>query len=94
MSAYATGHPLPEGNQERKCSNAIAMNVDLLPLCWTFAGVDIPADIQGQSLKPILDNDGEKYRQTGEKPPIITIMSIRRNIRLKDIMVFVQLILN
>ena len=40
-------------------SSAIAMNVDFAPTLLDFAGVDIPADIQGQSLKPILDNEGK-----------------------------------
>lgn len=32
------------------------MNVDFAPTLLDFAGVDIPADIQGQSLRTILEN--------------------------------------
>ena len=40
-------------------SSAIAMNVDFAPTLLDFAGVDIPADIQGQSLRTILENGGK-----------------------------------
>ena len=40
-------------------SNAMAMNVDFAPTLLDFAGVDIPEDIQGKSLRPILDNEGK-----------------------------------
>ena len=35
------------------------MNVDFAPTFLDFAGVDIPSDIQGASLKPILVNEGK-----------------------------------
>ena len=39
-------------------SNAIAMNIDFAPTFLDFAGVEIPDDIQGESLKPVLTNEG------------------------------------
>ena len=49
----------PKAIKAGSVSSAIAMNVDFAPTLLDFAGVDIPADIQGQSLKPILDNEGK-----------------------------------
>lgn len=49
----------PKAIKSGSVSNAIAMNVDFAPTLLDFAGVDIPADIQGRSLKPILDNEGK-----------------------------------
>ena len=46
----------PKAIKSGSVSSAIAMNVDFAPTLLDFAGVDIPTDIQGQSLKPILDN--------------------------------------
>lgn len=40
-------------------SNAIAMNIDFAPTFLDYAGVDIPEDMQGRSLRPILDNEGK-----------------------------------
>ena len=39
-------------------SSAIAMNVDFAPTFLDFAGVEIPADMQGRSLRPVLTNGG------------------------------------
>ncbi|GAB1415725.1 sulfatase [Paludibacter sp.] len=47
-------------------SNVFAMNVDFAPTFLDVAGVDIPSDIQGKSLLPILKNEGktpEKWRK-------------------------------
>lgn len=38
-------------------SNAMVSNLDFAATFLDIAGVDVPADIQGQSLKPILEND-------------------------------------
>ena len=38
----------PKAIKSGSVSNAIAMNVDFAPTLLDFAGVDIPADIQGQ----------------------------------------------
>lgn len=35
------------------------MNVDFAPTLLDFAGADIPEDIQGESLKPVLTNEGK-----------------------------------
>ena len=37
----------------------ISMNVDFAPTFLDFAGIEIPSDIQGSSLKPILENEGK-----------------------------------
>ena len=39
-------------------SEAICMNVDFAPTFLDFAGAEIPSDIQGVSLKPVLENAG------------------------------------
>lgn len=46
----------PKAIKAGSISDAIAMNVDFAPTLLDFAGVDIPDDIQGKSLKPILTN--------------------------------------
>lgn len=40
-------------------TSALSMNVDFMPTFLTMAGVDIPTDVQGESLKPILENEGK-----------------------------------
>lgn len=40
-------------------SDAICMNVDFAPTFLDFAGVEVPEDIQGQSLLPIIKADGK-----------------------------------
>ncbi len=40
-------------------SEAIAMNVDFAPTLLDFAGAEIPSDMQGRSLKPVLTGAGE-----------------------------------
>lgn len=49
----------PKAIKGGSISNAITMNVDFAPTLLDFAGVVIPADIQGKSLKPILTNSGK-----------------------------------
>jgi arylsulfatase A-like enzyme len=39
-------------------SNAMIQNIDYAPTFLEAAGVDVPADIQGRSLLPVLRNDG------------------------------------
>lgn len=41
-------------------TDAMAMNIDLAPTLLDFAGVSIPEDIQGMSLKPVLCNGGRE----------------------------------
>ena len=40
-------------------SDALAMNVDFAPTLLDYAGVAIPDDMQGASLKPVIDNNGK-----------------------------------
>lgn len=40
-------------------SSAICMNVDFAPTLLDLAGVDVPDDMQGESLKPVLENEGK-----------------------------------
>lgn len=40
-------------------STALCMNVDFAPTFLDYAGVDIPEDMQGRSLRPVLDNGGK-----------------------------------
>ena len=49
----------PKAIKAGSTSNAITMNVDFAPTILDFAGVDIPDDIQGKSIKPILTNEGK-----------------------------------
>jgi len=47
-------------------SNAFAMNLDFAPTLLDYAGVKIPADMQGLSLRPVMDGAGkipEKWRK-------------------------------
>ena len=39
-------------------SDAICMNIDFAPTFLDYAGVEIPSDIQGRSLRPVLDAGG------------------------------------
>ena len=48
----------PKAIKAGSVSDAIAMNVDFAPTFLDFAGVKIPDDIQGRSLKPVLTNEG------------------------------------
>ena len=49
----------PKAIKAGSTSSTIAMNVDFAPTLLDFAGVEIPEDIQGQSLKPVLENEGK-----------------------------------
>ena len=41
------------------------MNVDIAPTILDFAGIDIPQEMQGRSLRPLLeDNPPEDWRQS------------------------------
>lgn len=39
-------------------SDALAMNIDIAPTVLDFAGVDVPSDMQGRSLRPVLEHRG------------------------------------
>lgn len=49
----------PKAIKAGSVSSAICMNVDFAPTFLDFAGIKIPEDIQGASLKPILENEGK-----------------------------------
>lgn len=49
----------PESIKPGTRTTAIAMNIDFAPTFLDYAGVEIPSDIQGKSLRPILENNGE-----------------------------------
>ena len=49
----------PKAIRPGSTSNAICMNVDFAPTFLDFAGVDIPEDMQGRSLKAVLENEGK-----------------------------------
>lgn len=49
----------PKAIKAGSTSSAICMNVDFAPTFLDYAGVEIPADIQGTSLRPIWENGGK-----------------------------------
>ncbi|MBC9933220.1 sulfatase [Chitinophaga qingshengii] len=49
----------PPGIRPGSSSDAFAMNVDFAPTLLDYAGVRIPKDMQGKSLRPILDHNGQ-----------------------------------
>ena len=49
----------PKAIRPGSTSSAICMNVDFAPTFLDFAGVDIPDDMQGRSLKAVLENEGK-----------------------------------
>lgn len=49
----------PNGIKKGIVSDALAMNVDFAPTLLDYAGVKVPKDMQGKSLKPIIENDGK-----------------------------------
>lgn len=49
----------PKAVKAGSVSSAICMNVDFAPTFLDFAGADIPQDIQGESLKPVMENGGK-----------------------------------
>ncbi len=53
----------PKMIQKATETNALAQNIDFAPTLLDFAGVKIPADIQGESLKPILCNLKQNVRK-------------------------------
>lgn len=49
----------PKAIKQGIVSDALAMNLDFAPTLLDYAGVKIPKDMQGKSLKPIIDNEGK-----------------------------------
>ena len=48
----------PRAIKAGSTSKALAMNIDLAPTILDYAGLKIPDDIQGRSLRPVLENEG------------------------------------
>lgn len=59
MPAHAIGYPLSEGHQGGECIERYCHECGFCSYPAGFAGADIPADIQGQSLRTILENGGK-----------------------------------
>jgi arylsulfatase A-like enzyme len=54
---------LPDGYSRKGFVSELVQNIDYAPTFLDFAGVDIPAEIQGKSMKPLLvTNDKVKWR--------------------------------
>lgn len=49
----------PEAIEAGSTSSALCMNVDFAPTFLDFAGVDIPSDMQGVSLRKVMENGGK-----------------------------------
>ncbi len=49
----------PKSIKAGSTSTALSMNIDFAPTFLDYAGVEIPEDMQGRSLRPILDNAGK-----------------------------------
>lgn len=54
----------PKELDKGKRSNAMVQNVDLAPTILDFVGAEIPADMQGMSLKPTLKGEVEDPRES------------------------------
>lgn len=50
---------LPGAIKAGRTSKAFAMNIDLAPTILDYAGVEIPSDIQGRSLRSVVENEGK-----------------------------------
>ena len=49
----------PKAVKAGSTTSALTMNIDFAPTFLDFAGVDIPSDMQGESLRSILENEGK-----------------------------------
>ncbi|MCQ2135413.1 MAG: sulfatase [Bacteroidales bacterium] len=49
----------PSAIKAGSTSKALAMNIDIAPTLLDYAGVDVPSDIQGLSLRPVLESKGK-----------------------------------
>ncbi len=48
----------PKSIKAGSVSTALSMNIDFGPTFLDYAGAEIPSDMQGRSLRPVLDNEG------------------------------------
>jgi arylsulfatase A-like enzyme len=51
------------GLDQREVVDEISLNIDIAPTLLDFAGIDIPAEMQGKSLKPILEKSSKDWRK-------------------------------
>ncbi len=51
------------GLHQGEVVDQISLNIDIAPTLLDFAGIDIPAEMQGKSLKPILENTSKDWRK-------------------------------
>ena len=49
----------PKSVKAGSVTSAISMNIDFGPTFLDYAGVEVPADMQGRSLRPVLDAEGK-----------------------------------
>jgi arylsulfatase A-like enzyme len=49
----------PKSIKAGSVTSAISMNIDFGPTFLDYAGVEVPADMQGRSLRPVLDAEGK-----------------------------------
>ncbi len=49
----------PKSIEAGTTSSALTMNIDFAPTFLDMAGVEVPEDMQGTSIKPVLENRGE-----------------------------------
>lgn len=49
----------PNGMKKGMCLKDLTLNVDIAPTLLDFAGVQIPEDMQGRSMKGLLQDDEE-----------------------------------
>lgn len=54
----------PEGFEPKKVDDHMIMNVDIAPTILDFAGVSIPKNMQGKSLKPLLTLEDTNWRES------------------------------
>ncbi|MCP4654701.1 MAG: sulfatase-like hydrolase/transferase, partial [bacterium] len=59
--------------------------IDLMPTVLELSGLSLPEGIQGQSLVPLLQGDGGRFR---EQPALITRVYPEQNMQLMDTQIF------
>lgn len=56
----------PKLNKSNQQIDALAANIDIAPTLLDFAGIKVPSDMQGESLKELIERDGKvkNWRET------------------------------
>jgi prepilin-type N-terminal cleavage/methylation domain-containing protein len=52
---------LPDSDRGRSVDSCMTLNIDLAPTLLDYAGVPVPAGMQGRSLRPLVDRDGQAW---------------------------------